>query len=78
MSASDSVCGILILACFDVVAGICLDFISLRECIVSRKMECSVEAGADLSSKDIIARNIFARYADGIARTRITHQSGTP
>ncbi len=31
MSTSDSVCGILIIACFDVMTGICLDFVSLRE-----------------------------------------------
>ncbi|KAL4263068.1 hypothetical protein AB1N83_006263 [Pleurotus pulmonarius] len=30
MSTSDSVCGILIIACFDVMTGICLDFVSLR------------------------------------------------
>lgn len=73
MSASDSVCGILILACFDVVTGICLDFISLRE----RRAANCLMASADLSTKDIIARNIFARYADGTTRSKMIHQNGT-
>ncbi|KAL4257653.1 hypothetical protein AB1N83_011306 [Pleurotus pulmonarius] len=55
MSTSDSVCGILLIACLDVLTGVCVDFVSLRHnCTEHLCSPCTwpTKAEDDLSERD--------------------------